>query len=382
MEMFAFDYYLRSRTAAEIGRRCDSLMRICEKDNADLETRERKEQDVRHVLQEQRAKLDKQLSAARADVKQHQAHVDELIMKEAKRMQKQRENKRAKKRKERDQNEDMVDQYTEALVSFLVQATNMDAAKVALDFCAKIRQERNEELQPSYVLKKIRQVAEPDKGAAKGALAWTIKGDFANVKKSTPKREKKVLKQAHMADISCDTAVKSEHEDKGRLPRSPWSPTAMKQKVKQEKKVKKEGSALSSVRKPRSAYVLFSIASRVEVKQSLGNNASLVDAMRKISQTWKDMSPEQKSPWIEAAKQDQVRYENEMNETVAKTSKLSLHVVTEESHYELAHGEMKLNRNSRTPVVRQRKAQGGRITNVAHKPPGRHATKGWTYFDS
>ncbi|KAL4155219.1 hypothetical protein PRNP1_007332 [Phytophthora ramorum] len=321
MEMFAFDYYLRSRTATEIGRRCDSLMRICEKDNADLEIREKKEHDVRHVLQEQRAKLDRQLTAARANVKQHQDRVDELIMKEAKRMQMQREAKRAKKRKQRDQNEDMVDQRTEALVSFLLRATSMDAAKVALDFCAKIRQETNEDLQPSYVLKKIRQVAELDESATKGELAWTIKEEFANVEKLSLKKESKVLKQEHMTDVSGAAAMKSE-TDKSRLPRSPWSPTAMKhqqQKIKREKKVKREGtsSALSGVRKPRSAYVLFSVASRVEVKQSLGENPQMVDVMRRLSQIWKDMGPEDRAPWMEAAKQDQLRYESEMNETAA-----------------------------------------------------------------
>ncbi|KAG6972374.1 hypothetical protein JG688_00004009 [Phytophthora aleatoria] len=318
MEMFAFDYYLRSRTAAEIGRRCDALMRICGKDNADLEIREKKEHDARRVLQEQRAKLDQQLAAARADVKQHQARVDELIMKEAKRMQRQREAKRAKKRKERDENEEMVDQHTEALVSFLLQATSMDAAKVALDFCAKIRHDKHEELQPSYVLKKIRQVAELDELATKGTLAWTIKPEFANVGKLSLKKESKVLKHEHMADVSGGaTPVKS--EDKSRLPRSPWSPTAMKhqqQKVKKEKKVKKEG-ALNTVRKPRSAYVQFSMASRMEVKRSLGENAQMVDVMKELVRLWKEMSPEQKAPWLEAAKLDRLRYEREMNETTA-----------------------------------------------------------------
>ncbi|KAF1773118.1 ISWI family [Phytophthora cactorum] len=318
MEMFAFDYYLRSRTAAEIGRRCDALMRICGKDNADLEIREKKEHDARRVLQEQRAKLDQQLAVARADVKQHQARVDELIMKEAKRMQRQREAKRAKKRKERDENEEMVDQHTEALVSFLLQATSMDAAKVALDFCAKIRHDKHEELQPSYVLKKIRQVAELDELATKGTLAWTIKPEFANVGKLSLKKESKVLKHEHMADVSGGaTPVKS--EDKSRLPRSPWSPTAMKhqqQKVKKEKKVKKEG-ALNTVRKPRSAYVQFSMASRMEVKRSLGENAQMVDVMKELVRLWKEMSPEQKAPWLEAAKLDRLRYEREMNETTA-----------------------------------------------------------------
>ncbi|GMF37698.1 unnamed protein product [Phytophthora lilii] len=197
MEMFTFDYYLRSRTAAEIGRRSDSLMRICEKDNTDLENREKKEHDVRHVLQEQRAKLDRQLTAAGADVKQHQARVDELIMKEAKRMLIQREAERAKKRKERDYNKAIVDQNTEAI------------------------------LQSSYVLKKIRLVAELDENATKGALAWTIKEESANVEKISLKKESKVLKQEHMADVGGATPMKSE-QDKSRLPRSPWSPTAMK----------------------------------------------------------------------------------------------------------------------------------------------------------
>ncbi|KUF93182.1 hypothetical protein AM588_10009587 [Phytophthora nicotianae] len=317
MEMFSFDYYLRSRTAAEIGRRCDALMRICEKDNADLEIREKKENDVRRVLQEQRAKLDQQLAAARADVKQHQARVDELIMKEAKRMQRQREAKRAKKRKERDENEEMVDQHTEALVSFLLQATSMDAAKVALDFCAKIRHEKHEELQPSYVLKKIRQVAELDELATKGTLAWTIKPEFANIGKVNLKKESKVLKQEHMTDVSGGaTPIKS--EDKSRLPRSPWSPTAMKQqqKVKKEKKVKKDGT-LNTVRKPRSAYVQFSMATRAEVKRSLGENAQMVDIMKELVRLWKEMTPEQKAPWVEAAKLDKLRYEREMNEMAA-----------------------------------------------------------------
>jgi len=88
------------------------------------------------------------------------------------------------------------------------------------------------------------------------------------------------------------------------------------QKVKKERKMKKE-SALSGVRRPRSAYVLFSVASRVEVKQQLGENAQMVDVMRELARKWKEMTPDEKEPWVEAAKQDQLRYESEMNETKA-----------------------------------------------------------------
>ncbi|RLN75764.1 hypothetical protein BBJ28_00010208 [Nothophytophthora sp. Chile5] len=322
METFAFDYYLRSRTAAEIGRRCDSLMRICEKDNADLEIRERKEQDVRHVLQEQRAKLDRQLAAARNEVKQHQARVDELIMKEAKRMQVQREAKRAKKRKERDEQDEEVDQHTEALAAFLLQATSMDAAKVALDFCAQVKQEKSQELQASYVLKKIREVAELQENISKGQLAWRLKEEFvaAQQKKASVKKESKIFKREHMADVA-DGAKAELEAGSSRLPKSPWSPTAMKQqqKLKKEKKLKREGgrATLSSVRKARTAYVLFSVASRLEVKESLGPGAQMVDVMGKLSQIWKDMSEEDKAPWVEAARQDKARYEHQMNETEA-----------------------------------------------------------------
>lgn len=339
MELFAFDYYLRSRTATEIGRRCDALMRICEKDNADLEVKEKKEHDMRMVLQRQREELDARLAAARDDLKQHQQRVDELIMKEAKRMQAQREAKRSKKRKDRDEKEEEVDQHKEALKVFLTKATTMDAAKVALDFCAVIKSEKRQELQPSYVLKKIRQIAEPLENISKGQLAWKLKtGVDIEKGPGAVKKEAKVVKQEHMADVAdaaADDSVKSELEDGdgspktgSRLPKSPWSPTAMKQsassassgKVKKEKKVKKEPfgrTSAYSIRKPRSAYVLFSVARRHEVKHQLGPGALMIDIMSKLSEIWKAMSEEEKSPWWDAAEQDKIRYEQEMNETAA-----------------------------------------------------------------
>ncbi|GLD94108.1 hypothetical protein PINS_up002719 [Pythium insidiosum] len=155
LDMFAFDYYLHSRTAAEIGRRCDALMRICEKDNADQESKERKENEVRLQLQAQREDLDRRLAQARAELQEHQRRVDEMIMKEAKRMQAQREEKRTTKRKERDEKEEKVDEFEQELADFLLRSTSLDAAKVALDFAAKIKDEKSEELQPSYVLKRF-----------------------------------------------------------------------------------------------------------------------------------------------------------------------------------------------------------------------------------
>lgn len=346
LDIFAFDYYLRSRTAAEIGRRCDALMRISGKDNADLEAKEKKDSETRLQLHQQREDLNERLSAARDDLKHHQMRVDELIMKEAKLMQAQREEKRSKKRKDRDENEDNVDQYTKQLADFLLKSTTMDAAKAALDFSAQIKLSHSIDLQPSYVLKKIRQIAQPIDNVSKGQLAWQVKEDFdaSNVKverKRTKKvKEEQAVKESGDLSLSSTTTVKEEQEPpsspgaatNARLPKSPWSPTAMKQKPKRtittstkprkEKGSKaggsKEGSnGIASVRKPRSAYVLFSNHHRPDVRKTLAPGALMIDIMAKISEMWKELSDEDRQPWIEASKQDKVRYEREMNETAA-----------------------------------------------------------------
>ncbi|TYZ62256.1 hypothetical protein PybrP1_000860 [[Pythium] brassicae (nom. inval.)] len=338
LEMFAFDYYLRSRTAAELGRRCDSLMRICEKDNADLEGKERKELEVRAQLHKQRESLDARLAAARDELKRNQLRVDELIMKEAKRMQALREAKRLKKRKERDEKEESVDQYASELAAFVVRATSMDMAKVALEFAALIRESRGEELEASYVLKKIRQIAEPIPNASKGMFAWQLKEEEAAAAAGAALfagSHHKKLKQEAAADASVASAggrVKVEEDADSasspravaggsRLPKSPWSPSAMKQPTvpKGKKEAAKAAGKASEpmVKKPRSAYVLFSIEKRKEVRAEMPAGVQLVEVMTKLSQMWKDMGEDERLPWIEAARQDQLRYEREMNESAA-----------------------------------------------------------------
>lgn len=342
LEMFAFDYYLRSRTAAELGRRCDSLMRICEKDNADLEVKEKKEQEMRQQLQKQRESLDARLAVAREELKQNQLRVDELIMKEAKRMQAKREAKRSKKRKDRDERDELVDRFADELAGFVVRATSMDVAKVALEFAAYIKDTKGEELEPSYVLKKIRQIAEPIANASKGMLAWQLKEKDAHFALSSSPASDKKLKQEGAADVSQSVSMRMKREDTGndsprtstndsRLPKSPWSPTAMKQKKsaktgasstsgggKVKKEVKSEKTVTAKdVKKPRSAYVLFSIEKRKEVRAGMDPGVQLVDVMGKLGEMWKAMSEDEREPWAEAARQDKLRYEREMNETVA-----------------------------------------------------------------
>ncbi len=69
-----FDYYLKSRSAADIGRRCDSLMRICEKDNADFELKEKKELALKDELQRQRLDLEKRMADAKDELQRVWIH--------------------------------------------------------------------------------------------------------------------------------------------------------------------------------------------------------------------------------------------------------------------------------------------------------------------
>ncbi|GLD94109.1 hypothetical protein PINS_up002720 [Pythium insidiosum] len=89
-------------------------------------------------------------------------------------------------------------------------------------------------------------------------------------------------------------------------------------KIKAEKKsitsTSSKDSKESKPRKHRSPYVLFSIDKRLEVKESMGPGVRMIDVMARLSEVWKDMTDEERSPWVEAARQDRLRYEREMNE--------------------------------------------------------------------
>ena len=61
----------------------------------------------------------------------------------------------------------------------------------------------------------------------------------------------------------------------------------------------------------KSSYICFSIAKQQEIKEMLGPDAKVIDVSRKTSETWKNLSPEDRVPWDDAAKADKERYMSE-----------------------------------------------------------------------
>ncbi|OQR98525.1 chromatin-remodeling complex ATPase chain [Achlya hypogyna] len=299
-DVCTFDYYLKSRSAAEIGRRCDALMRICEKDNVDFELKEKRDSALRVELQKQREELAQRIADAKADLNRNQARVDEMIMKEAKKMQAQREAKRAKKEPkpavEKKPSTSMSETLVEELVQMIATSTDKEASTIALKFCAK-----HVKCQLSSILQQIQHIATPIGNAKDGQPAWDVHTDYLSYL-PTKKRPASVL------------TLPSEETDGKRLPKSPWSPTAMKQATTPSKKAKRGSDAKKPVKKPRSAYVLFSLAKRNEVRASMPEGTGIVELMSKLTDLWLVMTDEEKEPWNEAQEKDKLRYEREMHE--------------------------------------------------------------------
>ncbi|CCI49756.1 unnamed protein product [Albugo candida] len=299
LDRFAFDYYLRSRNATEIGRRCDSLMRNCEKENADMRVRESKDVALRVELEKERVELNRRLIKAKHDLHQRQKRVKELILKEAKRMKAQRAAKRAKKRKERDQDQEQVNAFTEQLVTYLQNATTCDAAKLAMDFCADVYRQHNLEIPAAHVLQRIRQIAKP---LPDGDGYWEIDQNAVRLNVKDVDSESN---DAMEIDSNCKDSPPSR------------KPT----------RVSEKNPILFNefnIRLPRSAYVLFAIDKMDQVKTSMiaegdpprpsTHTPSPLQVLHQVQRIWSSLSEEQVAFWKEREIADRQRYEMEMKD--------------------------------------------------------------------
>ncbi|OQS00271.1 chromatin-remodeling complex ATPase chain [Thraustotheca clavata] len=228
-DVCTFDYYLKSRSSAELGRRCDALMRICEKDNLDFELKERRDNAMKLEIQKQREELAERIAEAKADLNRNQTRVDEMIMKEAKKMQAQREAKRAKKEgktvvvEKKPSSPSMDDLLTKELVEMIAASTDREASTIALKFCAK-----HVKCQLSSILQQIQHIATPI--VKDDETSWDIHPHYQSyLPAPSRKRPAPILTGPMPIDDG----------DVPRLPKSPWSPTAMKQVTPPPKKQKK-----------------------------------------------------------------------------------------------------------------------------------------------
>ena len=140
-DRFIFDYFLRSRSSIEIGRRCDTLMRVCEKDNTDYLKKESQETSLRERMNGERTRVDAKLAAMQDQLQNYQKKVDMMILTETKKMQQGRAfkrdwNSRLQHEKEASEmfTEAAVDTYVGILLRFIKDCAEKDSQHAALEF--------------------------------------------------------------------------------------------------------------------------------------------------------------------------------------------------------------------------------------------------------
>lgn len=145
-DRFQFDYYLKSRNAVELGRRCDTLMRICEKDNADYATREDRDGHLRRSIKEQRDRIDHKRTHLKKEIECLQQKVDNAILGEAKKMQQFKQHKRDWSLRQEEEklikkmySDETVDKYFvgQFLRYMTRECTEPQLGRAALSFCKR-----------------------------------------------------------------------------------------------------------------------------------------------------------------------------------------------------------------------------------------------------
>lgn len=58
----------------------------------------------------------------------------------------------------------------------------------------------------------------------------------------------------------------------------------------------------------KSSYICFSVAKQQEIKEMLGPDAKVTDVAKKIAESWKNLSSEDRTKWDDVAKADKERY--------------------------------------------------------------------------
>merc|ERR1712157_258228 len=113
--------------------------------------------------------------------------------------------------------------------------------------------------------------------------------------------------------------VKKEKVKKPKIKKSkPSAPTPSKQGATVV--TTKKGPA-DGVRKARTAYVLFSLAKRSEVKKTMPEGSNIIDLLERLTDLWESLDESQRKKWYSESSKDKLRYEKEVKEAIAKSKK-------------------------------------------------------------
>lgn len=349
---FVFDYYIRSRTAVEIGRRCDSLMRICERENLDFESKELRDNISRAKLATDRKVLENKIARVKEKLTSQQNVIDDKIRKEAAKMKEHRSFKRQwnerlsyEKKHPIYDTEAAMECFIGPLLRFM---TNLgmnvkDPMKCTLKFM-----ETYPSCMANLVLKAIKKMCDFHKNL------WTVKASFLerleevegtpsalHLRQVVEKTAKKSSSGSAIASNNSEETVVSSANTintgnylqqlgkKRKLNRSNSNSTTFgENKGGVNKKAKRGGGGsarigsagsqsaaalkkLKPVKKARSAYVLYSLAFRESVKATLPLDSNIVELMSKLTEMWKDLSDAERLPWEEKAMEDSERFKAE-----------------------------------------------------------------------
>lgn len=125
-----------------------------------------------------------------------------------------------------------------------------------------------------------------------------------------PDEEKKVYE----ADSKADWKAYKEAMDKFKEQLTPSQLVSFEKEVRQKRLKKKalikrkELILLGKPKRPRSAYNIFVSESFQEAKDE-----SAQEKLKTVNQAWKNLSSDEKQVYIQLAKDDRIRYDNEMN---------------------------------------------------------------------
>jgi len=86
--------------------------------------------------------------------------------------------------------------------------------------------------------------------------------------------------------------------------------SGMDEKPKKKRRMQKK--APGAPKRGKSAYIMYSMDKREEIKARLPKDTSVTDVMKAIAKEWAQLNDRERQPWVQLAEADKQRYEEEM----------------------------------------------------------------------
>jgi SWI/SNF-related matrix-associated actin-dependent regulator of chromatin subfamily A member 5 len=348
-DRFRFDYFLRSCSAENLGKRCEQLMRAAEKENAEYERKRQAVEENRRREREDRLQEDTKREKEDSDKKRKIGELEVKIAEEDAKMA----------------------EITEMRKSVETRVQLGKAKASGAGGAARVDKEKG------ATVKASRDAGDQPKTAAKGASAKTVPDDLIPLLVDVIHRRgseglAKITQEFQQACASAGSPgvsqrqvelkvkdlaargeegrgwhVKAEYQHLigtskagelisgngaavgagGRAGAAP-TPAAKKQKTasrpaaaqdgKRKREADADGDEVTSMagapKKARNAVTLYLMDHKQQVRQQLGSQATNDDVKNEIKTMWKNLPQEDKAPYQQRAEEEKSRFDREMAE--------------------------------------------------------------------